>query len=109
MYLRGQIYQDYTSQAWPGVTPSSTQELGPFPGEELIWDDYATITFLNSPESTAYLPYEATIVEQVQPPHGAPVVFPTPVQEYKVLYTPPGPGAIHPQPDILLPREQRCL
>ena len=49
MYLRGEVYRDYSSQAWTGVEPNSTDNLSnynPILGTSPV---SATITYLTSP------------------------------------------------------------
>lgn len=88
MYLRGDIYQDYTGQAWTGVEPTSTTALDPLEGDNLHPDATATFTYLTYLGSTAYLPYETTLVENRQVSPDASVVFPAALREYSVSYTP---------------------
>ena len=86
IYLRGAVYQDYTGITWTGVVPQSTDELERFSGDAP--EATATITSLTSPGSTAYLPYQTSVVEHVEVSPGVPVVFPDAREEYTVAYTP---------------------
>lgn len=85
LYLRGEVYQDYTSQAWTGVTPESADQLSPFDGDSLAT---ATITYLTSLRSTAYLPYQTDGVEGLQVFPASPLVFSAARRDYSVDYTP---------------------
>ena len=85
LYLRGEVYQDYTSQAWTGVTPESADQLSPLDGDSPAT---ATITYLTSPRSTAYLPYQTHGVEGLQVSPASPLVFPAARRDCSVDYTP---------------------
>lgn len=85
MYLRGEVYRDYSSQAWTGVESISTETLSDL---DASGSATATITYLTSPGSTAYVPYRTTMVEDKQVFYDAPMVFPQAKQEYTVSYTP---------------------
>lgn len=88
MYLRGEVYRDYSSQAWTGVEPNSTDNLSnynPLLGTSPV---SATITYLTSPRSMVYLPYQATMVEDKLLFRDTTVVFPRPQQDYTVGYAP---------------------
>ena len=86
MYLRGEVYRDYSSQAWTGIAPNSTENL--FDSGTHGTAATATITHLTSPSSLVYLPYQTTMVEDKQVFQDAPLVFPQAQQEYTVSYTP---------------------
>lgn len=86
MYLRGEVYRDYSSQAWTGVAPNSTENLSNFDAHGTAAT--ATITHLTSPSSLVYLPYQTTMVEDKQVFQDTPLVFPQAQQEYTVSYTP---------------------
>ena len=88
MYLRGEVYRDYSSQAWTGVEPNSTDNLSnynPLLGTSPV---SATITYLTSPRSMVYLPYQTTVVEDKQVFSDSPLVFPQAQQSYDVGYIP---------------------
>lgn len=88
MYLRGEVYRDYSSQAWTGVEPNSTDNLSnynPILGTSPV---SATITYLTSPRSMVYLPYQTTVVEDKQVFWDSPLVFPQAQQSYDVGYIP---------------------
>lgn len=88
MYLRGEVYRDYSSQAWTGVEPNSTDNLSnynPLLGTSPV---SATITYLTSPRSMVYLPYQTTVVEDKQVFWDSPLVFPRAQQSYTVGYIP---------------------
>lgn len=88
MYLRGEVYRDYSSQAWTGVEPNSTDNLSnynPLLGTSPV---SATITYLTSPRSMVYLPYQTTVVEDKQVFSDSPLVFPQAQQSYTVGYIP---------------------
>ena len=88
MYLRGEVYRDYSSQAWTGVEPNSTDNLFDY---NPISDSYlfsATITYLTSPTTKVYLPYQATMVEDKRVFQDSPLVFPQAQQSYTVGYIP---------------------
>ena len=88
MYLRGEVYRDYSSQAWMGVEPNSTDNLSnynPILGTSPV---SATITYLTSPRSMVYLPYQTTVVEDKQVFSDSPLVFPQAQQSYDVGYIP---------------------
>lgn len=88
MYLRGEVYRDYSSQAWTGVEPNSTDNLSnynPLLGTSPV---SATITYLTSPRSMVYLPYQTTVVEDKQVFWDSPLVFPQAQQSYDVGYIP---------------------
>lgn len=88
MYLRGEVYRDYSSQAWTGVEPNSTDNLSnynPMLGTSPV---SATITYLTSPRSMVYLPYQTTVVEDKQVFWDSPLVFPQAQQSYDVGYIP---------------------
>lgn len=88
MYLRGEVYRDYSSQAWTGVEPNSTDNLSnynPMLGTSPV---SATITYLTSPRSMVYLPYQTTVVEDKQVFSDSPLVFPQAQQSYDVGYIP---------------------
>lgn len=88
MYLRGEVYRDYSSQAWTGVEPNSTDNLSnynPILGTSPV---SATITYLTSPSSMVYLPYKTTVVEDKQVFSDSPLVFPQAQQSYTVGYFP---------------------
>lgn len=88
MYLRGEVYRDYSSQAWTGVEPNSTDNLSnynPMLGTSPV---SATITYLTSPRSMVYLPYQTTVVEDKQVFSDSPLVFPQAQQSYTVGYIP---------------------
>lgn len=88
MYLRGEVYRDYSSQAWTGVEPNSTDNLSnynPLLGTSPV---SATITYLTSPRSLVYLPYQTTVVEDKQVFSDSPLVFPQAQQSYDVGYIP---------------------
>lgn len=88
MYLRGEVYRDYSSQAWTGVEPNSTDNLSnynPLLGTSPV---SATITHLTSPSSLVYLPYQTTVVEDKQVSWDSPLVFPQAQQSYDVGYIP---------------------
>ena len=88
MYLRGEVYRDYSSQAWMGVEPNSTDNLSnynPILGTSPV---SATITYLTSPSSMVYLPYQTTVVEDKQVFWDSPLVFPQAQQSYDVGYIP---------------------
>ena len=88
IYLRGEVYQDYTSQAWTGVEPESMENL-PLEGDDpLSATASATISYVTSPRSTIYLPYQSVLVEDRQVFPDSPLVFPQARQEYTVAYTP---------------------
>lgn len=86
MYLRGEVYRDYSSQAWTGIAPNSTENL--FDSGTHGTAATATITHLTSPSSLVYLPYQTTVVEDKQVFSDSPLVFPQAQQSYDVGYIP---------------------
>lgn len=86
MYLRGNIYRDYTGQAWTGVEPMSSLTLDT--GDSSDATDTATITHLTSLSSTAFLPYRTTLVNDLETAPDDSLAFPTAQREYYVSYTP---------------------
>lgn len=88
MYLRGEVYRDYSSQAWTGVEPNSTENLSNYDPTFGAYSHSATITYLTSSRSMVYLPYQATMVEDKLLFRDTTVVFPRPQQDYTVGYAP---------------------
>lgn len=88
LYLRGEVYRDYTAQAWMGVAPGSTENLSNFDPQFHYYSRSATITNLTSPNTMVYLPYQAIMVEDKLLFRDSLVAFPQPQQSYTVGYNP---------------------
>lgn len=88
MYLRGDVYRDYTGQDWTGVEPLSTENLGTASADKIPGSATATVTYLTYLGSTAYLPYHTVLLEDKYVTFDSALAFPAAVEEYTVTYTP---------------------